>query len=484
MALINYKLILLIHSLSAKEIEQFKKFIASSYFTKGRNYIPFLEQVLRIKNTSNLDKDDYKLHISDEFKNFSKQTLRNRYSELYKLGEKFLIISGLENKKAERDRLLLEKLLEKNLFVPYNIKYKETLKQLNHEKYDISKIQNLIKLSELNSTYLLAKNKIDIVYNDYYNYSLINLCLCLLTLFEAGLEFAQQEFNNIKYEPNYVKDHLKKMDLGEMMKSFCDSRSMIFRITSMNYHLYKAFESESDEDYQESHKIFTKLLKELKDEYKTRIFQYLINYCIHMQNKGNVKYKSELFKLYNEKLNQNLIYDLTNNKYLFNHFREYVHIGIELNEYDWVQKFIVKYSPILPHEIRDDETMISYAKLNFAKQKYTKSLLDLENIKKTQYLLYLDSSTLKLNNYYELKMYEEAFLELDKLGHYLRNHKEIPKDHKEYSSNFMNFYRKLLNFKVNPAGRKDPGLLEKEFNEIKFISRKEWMRAKIAELVN
>ncbi|HMS33794.1 MAG TPA: hypothetical protein PKC91_06885 [Ignavibacteria bacterium] len=489
MNLVNYKLILLINSFSKEEIELFRKFISSPFFTKGRNYIPFLDNVIKLKSFRNNTKNSIKykkekLPAADSGKNFSEQTLRNRYSELYKLGEEFLINLGLSEKKAEKDKILLGKLLERKLYIPYSIRYKETFKQLHIEKFEKKKFQNLTSLAEMNSHFLHDKNKIDQIYTEFYESSNIKLCLNLIDFFETGYEFAQQEFDSRKFEPNYVLNFLKDLNAEEMMKSFSRSSNVIFKVTAMNYFLYKAFENENEVTYYtKAHKIFKRLFGELKDSYKVKIFNHMINFCIRKLNLGFKEFRNDLFELYNEKLEQKLISDLKSTAYLFNYFREYVYIGLSLYKYEWVEKFIEKYSDELPEEMREDETSLSYAKLNLAKGKFERSLKYLENIKPTYYLLYIDSSLIRLCNHYELENYEEAYFELDRLKHYLRNHKEIPAVHRITIANFVKTYQKLLKYVTNPAND-ESGFILNEIESMKLVGKKDWLIKKIIELDN
>jgi hypothetical protein len=478
---INTKLILLIESFSDKEIKQFKKFITSSFFSEGRNYMPFLEKVLNIKAGNSLN--DGKIEIvSDDGKKFSEQTLLNRYSELYYLGEKFLSYTGFSENKPEMDKFLLKKLQEKKLDKLFKTNYSRILKNTINEKFDDPKIRNLSQISEFLLNYLHDKNKIENFYLEYYNNSKIVLCNNLLTLFEMGIEFAQQKFDNRIYEPNYVFEFLRKLDIEEDMEEFKRCGSLIMKVTSMNYNLFKAFEnSEIESNYFEAHKMFTELSAELKDNYKIKIFTFLINYCIKKLNEGFSDYQNELFKLYKEKLKLNLISDLQENKYLFNGFRDYVYVGLALRDFEWVENFIRNYSSELPSDIRKDETELSYAKLNFQKKEFLLSLSNLENIKTSNYLLYLDSSMIRLCNYYELEKYDEAYPEIDKYKKYIKNHKEIPKDRLKYSVDFIKVYQKLLKLASEPEN-KDSAYLKKELENVDYFDKRDWIMQKIKDL--
>jgi len=479
----NYKLNLLINSFTIKELEEFRLFISCPLFTNGRNYFPFLEYVLKTKNKSDKHSLPEKIKASGNENSISKQTLRNRCSELNKLCEDFLIYKGLSENKSERDKFLFEKMKEKKLYQPLINKLRKSIKQLNHEKFDVPKLKNLISLSEIYSGYLTETNKIETLYNEFYDYSKQVFCLNLLVYFQISFEFIQQELNDRKYESNYITACLRNLDIGETMSEFRKSDSIVFKVTSMNYYLFKAFGKDiSGIFYSESHKIFTETMPCLKDSYKINIFRILINLCIKKLNEGELNYRYELFKLYNEKLSQKLTADLENNTYTFNHFRDYIFIGIAIKKYKWVENFIQNYSGKLPVGIRKDETMLSYAKLYFEKKNYKRSLENLNEVNASHYLQYIDSSLLKLCNYYELEKYEEAFLEIDKQIHFLKNHREIPRIQHFYCINFVKIYKKLIRIKTEPVFS-DKGIINKELAGYKHIAKRNWLQKKIFELI-
>lgn len=485
MTIVNNKLVNLLKSLSDTEIKEFRKFISSPYYTKGRNYLPFLAELLKYssKGYENINTHDLFNKIYPGRK-FSKQTLKNRFSELYKLSEDFLVHLGIDKNEDSRNNILLKMFLEKKLYGPFENHYNKTKKRLSEEKFDKIKIQNLSLLTELNSDFLKVRNKLELLYSQYYENSQINLCYYLINLFEYGVEYSLQEDENRKYESNILVDILKNLDVEDLMENFSRSDSHTFKVTSMYYYLYKAYEnSEIEENYFISKRLYGEISSGLKYNFKNQILNNLVYFCIRKQNSGVKKFQHELFNLYNEKLNQGLYSDLREMIYLLNGFRDYVYIGIAVKEYKWVDNFIKKYSKELPMKFKEDEVNLSYAKLFFANSFYEKSLSTLNGIKTSNYLQYTDSSILKLCSFYELDKYEEAFLELDKLKHYLRNHKEIPEIHHCNISNFIVCYQKLIKIHTQPD-KKEIVFLENEIRKNRFMSKKEWMSDKIGNIVN
>lgn len=480
---INFKLINLLNSFSNSELKEFKKFISSPLNSSGRNYLPLLDHLIKHKTTG-LD-NIYARDVYEKLypgKKFSTQTLKNRFSELYKLGEEFLIFLGLKNNKTEKEKILLKMLIERKLFSPFGRKYSSLVNQLEREKYDNTVYHDLAIIKNLNIDYLKDKKDMKDIHDQYFGRTQIVICINLIELFEFGLEFSLMEYDNKTFESNHVVEFLKNLEMGEIINSFKRSDNLIFQITAMNYLLYKAYENhENEEEYFQAHKIFSQISEKLKDDYKISFMNFMTYYCMRKQNLGSKNFQQELFNLFNEKLSQGLFADLKTPIYVLNNFRDYVYIGLALRKFRWVEDFINKYGKELPSEFREDEINLSYAKLNIAYRHYEKSLSNLKEIRTVNYLLYLDSSVFKLCCYYELGKFEEAFLEIDKIRHYLRNHKEIPDVHKEPGLHFVRIYQKLLKANSMPE-KSEAGYLEKEVMKLMSVSRKDWLVEKIAEL--
>ncbi|MDQ3021665.1 MAG: hypothetical protein M3R36_14010 [Bacteroidota bacterium] len=72
---------------------------------------------------------------------------------------------------------------------------------------------------------------------------------------------------------------------------------------------------------------------------------------------------------------------------------------------------------------------------------------------------------------------------MDKLKHYIRNHKEIPKVHSSFNVNFIKIYQKLLKSVTDPD-KSEIGFLQKQINTSGNFSKREWVLGKINELNN
>ncbi|MBL8008539.1 MAG: hypothetical protein JNJ56_13525 [Ignavibacteria bacterium] len=478
----NNKLFNLIGSFSDAEIKEFKKLLASPLFTNGRNYHPLLNEILKIinKKLSKFPATELynKLYPG---KKYSSQTLKNRFSEMFGLCEDYLIYKNVYNDKTGTDRILLQYYLDTRLFKLFDSKYEKSRKYVEVMPDNDDKFKNLAFLNKINLNLLNKKNKIHKMYRQFYDNSIYNTCLFLIELFQMGIEFKLMEYDNVKHEFNLVLEIISKLELEDIIKSTKRNSSVITKVMSMYYYLYKAFENPEDEkSYFESKRIFEENISFFSKDYKDGFYQQMISYCIIRQNSGIRKFQLELFGLYNEKLEQGLYSEFKVNLFPVNTFRDFVFIGLAIKKYKWVEDFIKKYSHELPEEIREDEVNLSNAKLHFSERHFEKAVNLLNKVKGGNYIHYNDTAVLKLCCYYELDRIEESYFQLDKFKHYLRNHKEIPKVHLNPVKNFISVYQKIINLKSRP-GKSDTGFLENEIRSFNKIAKRGWLLNKIID---
>lgn len=481
--LTDNKFLRLLDSLTPEEIIEFRKFVNSPFFTSGRNYSAIVKEILRLKSSKSSGISLSELHKKlYPNKKFSQQTLKNRFSELYKIGEDYLLFKSLGSNGIVREKIILEALFSRNLDKFFESNYKKTMQNFGSMPDDEKKFSMLIEIQRIHTEVLLKHGKYDAFFTEYYRNSIYMTCLSFINLFEFGIEFRQQDYLNKKYDFNMVPEILKKINFDELTKDSAYRNSPIIRMTLLYHHLYKCFENlDNENDYFEARKIFAEMKDTFSDEMKVRVYMMFIYYCTHKQNLGLKKFRLELFKLYNEKLESGFISDFKVNTYPLNNFRDYVLIGIELNELKWVEEFLEKYSMHLPDITREDEVNISRAKIAMATGNFKESMEYLDKTKPANFMHYLDVANLKLCNFYELGKTEESYSEIDKARHYIRNHKEVPRMHKLYFTNFVKIYSLLLKAKTDPSF-KDLEYIGNELRSATYTNRGRWLQKKLDDL--
>lgn len=483
MNIVNSRLTELINSFTKKDIKEFKKLVRSPLYAKGRNYIPVLNELIKIKKRKLKEISPQKLYTSVyPGKKFNSQTLKNRLSELFKLGEEFIIYKTIKENSLEKQKILLKAYLKDKNSKHYELNFHSVEKLLSRLPENDMKFLNTLQIQRQHIEYLKTPEISDYAFNQYFEFSSYTVFVFLIILFEFGIEYLQQEQTERKYEFNIVKEILERLKVDDIMESMKNKNSVTTNLVLMQYFFYNAFKNPDEEkNYFKARKLFDEIRDNLNEDYKIQQYNIMTYYCIIRHNYGIKKFQIELFKLYNERLKLGIYLDIEKKYFPVRTFRNYVLLGIILKKHKWTENFIKKYSRELTEDYREYEIRLSYSRLYFSKKEYSRSLGYLENFKGLNYLHYCDSSVLKLCNYYEAEKFEDAFFEIDKFTHYLRNHKEIPKIHKIYSLNFLKIYLKIIKIKT---GTEKKNLLDLEnlFEKTELISRKNWLKEKIDEL--
>jgi hypothetical protein len=127
---------------------------------------------------------------------------------------------------------------------------------------------------------------------------------------------------------------------------------------------------------------------------------------------------------------------------------------------------------------------MAYARLYFFKGKYRDAIEMLTRGKSSNYLFILDASRLKLRVFYEISDFDEAFLEIDRLKHYMRNNiKRIARSVRHYNEEFLDYYNMLLKLKLNPD-KNEFSYVKQKISESKTLVTKDWFTEKILEMKN
>lgn len=115
--MINSKLADILRTFSKNELNEFEKFITSPFFSKGRNYVPFISYIKKyhpkFDNEELLPENIYgKLYPG---RKYNKQVIWNITSSLQKMAEEFLIYRALERSRHIKNSLLADEFLNRKL---------------------------------------------------------------------------------------------------------------------------------------------------------------------------------------------------------------------------------------------------------------------------------------------------------------------------------------------------------------------------------
>jgi hypothetical protein len=398
-------------------------------------------------------------------------------SELMKMGEYFIAVRHITENKIFFNNIVAGHYVENNLLNLYEKKNKSNNKIINTSRTGLKSLYYTYENKENEGFYSIYSNK-----NREYSRSLNSQIIYhsasyMIKHYLHLTELLQVSKTGLEYLESAGLTFLDDKDTIEFLEKI-KTNYELYNLVAFQYYLYKAFSGKDhEENYKKARKISKMVMNRLDDDYKLYMYQLMINYCIEQTNRRVIKYYSELFEIYNEKLKQNLFQDLKVGNFPINNFRDYIFVSLKLNKLDWAKWFIENYSQHLASDQRDDEVNLSYAKIMFEKSQFQQSLETVSKVKGENYLHYTDSSMLKMKLFYELSMFEDGFEEIDRFTHYLRNHNEIPKVFNKSISAFAKRYKLLLKAKTDPSEKN----IERLMMEKEQFNLYDWFKDKITE---
>jgi len=479
----DIKIIQLLNTFSEEEYIDFINFANSAYFRKGRKYTDILsglkEYLSETKDIKNIPNEKFYDKIF-RGKKFNNQTLRNRLNELTKIGEKFIIEKELNNEDNISRLLLLKGYNKRKLKKQFLIEYKK----INNIVESTTPKTNTIS-DTLYQKVLFSKESgnFEEMFSDFNKYIEYVMAYFLERFFDVTKEYEIEKNYGVNPTTKILDFFISNLNTEKLIKALEEQNNNFHMILILNYYKYKSLANLNDITwFNKLQKLFFVKMNYLDDHTKNDILNDMISYYFEKINSGKTEFLVEVFKLYKLKLSLGLLDELEEIRYPSSAFRDYIVVGIRLKQYKWVEMFIKKYSDELPPEIKEEETYMAYARLYFGKREFDKSLEMTNNIQTDNPLYFLDASRFKLRIFYETVNFEESFLEMDRIKHYIKNNtKKIALPIRKYSKEFLDSYNQLLKFRLSP-NKKELDFFMKKIKESVTLVTKNWFVEKIKEL--
>ncbi len=202
-----------------------------------------------------------------------------------------------------------------------------------------------------------------------------------------------------------------------------------------------------------------------------------LNYCIGRLNAGDLAYVREAFDLYRQGLAKDIF--LENGLLSRFTFRNIVAIGLQLQEFDWVEHFIHHYSGYLDEKYRDAFVHFTLGHLHFEKKNYTEAMKLIARFDYDDILISLVAKTMQLKMYYELDEFNALESLLGSMKTYLQR-KKVMGYHKNNYKNIIHYTKKLL--KVTPYDKDQKQQLKQELEATNPLTERKWLLAQLDNL--
>ena len=462
------KTIFYLNSLKATEKNELTEFVSSPFFNKNLQLIALLEQLLNCKEI-----DEKSIFKKVTGKKYDEQKFRYLLSDLNLLMEDFLSVKKFNKNALLKKQLLLQGLQEKKIF-KYARQHQQDLIQLieNNQKQDAEILGSRLITEEL--SFRLAA--------DFDNRSLDTRLQKLSDsidsyYFAKKLKYACEMINR----SNVLQDSYNVHFLEEIRNFLKTSSFLQVPAISLYYHILNSLLRPEEEEHYNN--LITELKKH-KEFFSTEelrdMFTFAQNYCIRRLNAGQVHYLEKLFVNYKYLLEEKII--LNNNTISQFDFKNIVTIGLRLNEFEWVKKFISTYSVNLPASDRSNAEVYNLSRLYYSSGEPRKALKLMQNVEFTDVYYHLDAKVLLVKIYFDNGAVESFIPLYTSFGNYLRRNKRVSAYQRLTYLNFLKFTNQLFNYKVFDKGNLQQILTD--LNTTENIADINWLKQKTEQLQN
>lgn len=243
------------------------------------------------------------------------------------------------------------------------------------------------------------------------------------------------------------------------------------------YLVARMFLNPEDESYAESLKnlLFTHSKKFSDSEVKL-FYIHLKNYYISIKiNAGLHEYYKNLFEIFKMQIEQGYILD--NDIIGTQNYKNIISVGLNLQQFDWVEEFIKVYTDKLPKELLDNNLKYNLAKVSFYKGDYAGAIERLREVEYKTPEHSLGGKLMLLKIYYELNELMALDSLIDSFSIYLRRNRLISKEMKQQYMNVLRFTKKLAN--MPEYDKAAAGKIKTQIENCKALAAKNWLLEKV-----
>lgn len=467
----NYQLKELLISLDRSELKDFGKYVRSPYFNNRSELIRFYNAIKKYhpKFDSAVLNEESIFKAVYPGKKYSDVLMRKLYSLTTNLLLDFISVKAFRENKLEYNIKLLDKLRERKLFSLFEKRSAVIDEFLSKSKHDISYYESKLKHATILNWYLLNTSEKSMVsrlqneLEDVLEYFHVAAILQYIKLGEWS------RIINKKFDQKFS---------NEIINYFANRKKNEITLSYLYFNMMMLLNTEEEKYYTELMKGRKKFESKLSDMDDYNIALVSMQYCHKKVIKGNNQYRKYQFEITKMILEKNLIPPGFIEPYFFtNTVRNASGIG----KFNWAEDFIEKYRKRLNPELEEELTQYSYALIEFWRGNFENSLRYLSKINMERLNMKLEIKNLLIVIYYELNYKEELISLIDTYKHFLSRDKNITKQLKQQSGQFLKFVTELI--KIFHSGNSEYAfLLLKRLEKTPYFISKEWLIKKAEEL--
>lgn len=476
----------ILSSLSKEEYSEFEKFIVSPYFNRSKDLLKLFSVVKKYyPDFSNANLEYAKIYKKlYPGKVFNEGTLRNLFSDLGSLAEKFLAYVNYEETFTYGYKIISEtntRYLDKEFLKSYK-KYfeRKEVKENAFQSDNLNKYQIQSEMWSYTQRMNIDFSKMErnSVYESLFTFFINEFLLGQsFQVYVAGWYKGPAEYN-------ILDTFFEFTDLEAIVKCMQTNKSPYYNEIKLPYYLARAVQNKDGrfyENFDTAYKIFNEQINGMPKQTQIRLYVMIIN-IINMHIKAGDRYLSKIkFVLNKEMVEKEIALDAYGKMPAYM-FSITILNAIVANEIEWAKDFLENKIDIVDDNAKSKANIYNYYKAKFLslQKKYIESNELLLKISKDDDTFKLDSKILSLINNYELGFTESAFSHAESFKQFLIRKDEVNYGRKELGANFLKYYMLLLREKTGVET--DISFAQKELEECSVVRNKIWLLQKFKEI--
>lgn len=485
--MINSKAIYILKGMTKKELLKFEKFLSSSFFNNSKKIVQLfrlLKKHYPAFNSPNLNRENIFRQIYGRVK-YNDALFRKLLSELYKLGEKFLVMVNLESNKLDFNKLLLEELDARRIDRIYASKFNEASELLDKIGMHYQIFFRKHELKWQNVHFHLARGNQDKMPGEIFERTEQLIFYFFSDLF-LSLNDIRMNKLNLNYShshdlPRQVIDNINIEEIFDYISRHDIKNKDIFALYYYSFLLIKHYND--SEYYYVMKKQLLQNIDKLNDPGKMNFILFMTNYCnLKTKEKRDSEFENEKIELY-ELIVRHKLYKTDKTEFIrpdffLNIFMSYVRHRNLFEADKFLQKHIGKIDPVHGKNI----TSLCSALILFEEGKFSESLQTTSDIISNLIIIKIFLRVLLLKIDYELNEFDENKDALGNFRHFITNSKSISEINKDNMLQFIKNYGDLLKFKNKQLDEFSLKQLKENSEKIKDATDRDWFVRKISQL--
>lgn len=476
------RLVKILKTFSPEEMKEFGKFIASPYFSKGRDLTPLYKELKKFHPEFTGKGLEKEMIFSKLGKGkYNEQLMRIMISDLSKMAVEYLHNLSAMESPLKTKLFLTENALRRRLLFLAEQLIDEAEETMLKSPVDIDRFYNLHGLEMQKGEYNYVtgttryKGAIEKNASEYTIFYFLDLAANHLHNF-----YTYKTNVNIDYTDYMLVQMLETTWLRKLEPLITGSKVRDAARIYLYYIL--SYIDKNDEHY--FYKMKDLLFKSL-GELDPSIVPYMLNMYSTLCTKKGFELDYDKFTLERLESKKKMISAgmFTRNPPNFIHpirFYTVISSGVEAGDHKWVEKMVQKHTDDLAPEYRNSFYNYFMAEVYFLKKDFDRSLSYAGKIDISTFILKPIVYSLQLRLYYELNYIDEALSIIDTFRHFIKGNKQATTIVSKNRTDFLKLYKKLLIYKSGKR-RYSFQQLKEEKTDPATLQRK-WLMEKLNEL--